>query len=176
MTSKVANALRLVPRKIVICAYEDVNLMDISGPLQAFSDSRFVNGRPAYQVTLASEMGGPIVTDSGVKVETVRLDRAVLGSVDTLLVAGGNQAILCRDRSVASQVGQIFGPPAPTRVHLHRGIRSRRAWSPRSPRSDNALGLLRAARARVSDHHRQARRDFCHLGPYLDICRGLCGD
>src|SRR5258706_5156988 len=93
MTSKVANALRLVPRKIVICAYEDVNLMDISGPLQAFSDSRFVNGRPAYQVTLASEMGGPIVTDSGVKVETVRLDRAVLGSVDTLLVPGGNQAI-----------------------------------------------------------------------------------
>ena len=73
--------------------------MDISGPLQAFSDSRFVNGRPAYQVTLASEMGGPIVTDSGVKVETVRLDRAVLGSVDTLLVAGGNLAI----RSVATE-------------------------------------------------------------------------
>src|ERR1700723_1568455 len=98
MASKAAKSLRLVPRKIVICAYEDANLMDISGPLQAFSDARFGNGRPAYQVTLASEVGGPIVTDSGVKVETIRLDRRVLGSVDTLLVAGGNSAI----RSVAT--------------------------------------------------------------------------
>src|SRR3984885_1858077 len=99
MVQKTAKAITpLVPRKIVICAYEGANLMDISGPLQAFSDARFGNGRPAYQVTLASEVGGPIVTDSGVKVETVRLDRTVLGSVDTLLVAGGNQAI----RSVAT--------------------------------------------------------------------------
>src|SRR5882757_2154052 len=64
MTSKAAKPLRLIPRKIVICAYEDANLMDISGPLQAFSDARFGNGRPAYQVKLASEMGGPIVTES----------------------------------------------------------------------------------------------------------------
>jgi transcriptional regulator GlxA family with amidase domain len=98
MASKAAKPLRLVPRNIVICAYEGANLMDISGPLQAFSDARFENGRPAYQVTLASEMGGPIATDSGVKVETVRLDRTVLGSVDTLVVAGGNHAI----RSVAT--------------------------------------------------------------------------
>src|SRR5258707_1436991 len=67
--------------------------MDISGPLQAFSDARFGNGRSAYQVTLASEIGGTIVTDTGVKVETVRLDRTALASVDTLLVAGGNSAI-----------------------------------------------------------------------------------
>jgi hypothetical protein len=54
MTSKAAKPLPLVPRKIVICAYEDANLMDISGPLQAFSDARFGNGRPAYQVTWKS--------------------------------------------------------------------------------------------------------------------------
>ena len=63
--------------------------MDISGPLQAFSDARFGNGHPAYQVTLASEAGGPVVTDTGVKLETVRLDRTVLSSVDTLLFSGG---------------------------------------------------------------------------------------
>jgi transcriptional regulator GlxA family with amidase domain len=114
MASKAAKPLRVAPRNIVICAYEDANLMDISGPLLAFSDARFGNGRPAYQVTLASEMGGPTMTDSGVKVETVRLDGRVLGSVDTLLVAGGNQGnSVCRDPIVASQVGQIFGPPTP---------------------------------------------------------------
>jgi transcriptional regulator GlxA family with amidase domain len=74
-------------------AYEEANLMDISGPLQAFSDARFGNGRPAYQVTLASEAGGLVVTDTGVKLETVRLDRTVLSSVDTLLVAGGDLKI-----------------------------------------------------------------------------------
>lgn len=67
--------------------------MDISGPLQAFSDARFEDGRPAYQITLASEAGGPVVTDSGVKLETVRLDRTVVSSVDTLLVAGGDLKI-----------------------------------------------------------------------------------
>src|ERR1700727_2544486 len=98
MAWQAAKSLRRVPRKSVICAYEEGNLMDISGPRQDFSDARFGNGRPAYQVTLASEMGGQIVTDSGAKGGTVRPDRTVLGSVDTLLVAGGNLAI----RSVAT--------------------------------------------------------------------------
>ena len=89
MTSKAAKSDRQIPRKVVMVAYEGANLMDISGPLQAFSVARFGNGRPAYQVTLASEVGGPVATDTGVKLETVRLDRTVLGSVDTLLVAGG---------------------------------------------------------------------------------------
>jgi transcriptional regulator GlxA family with amidase domain len=72
MTSKAAKSDRTIPRKVVIVAYERANLMDVSGPLQAFSDARFRNGRPAYQVTLASEAGGPVVTDTGVKLETVR--------------------------------------------------------------------------------------------------------
>ena len=87
MAAKAAKSDRQIPRKVVIVAYEGANLMDIAGPLQAFSNARFGNGRPAYQVTLASETGGPVVTDTGVRLETVRLDRAVR-SIDTLLVAG----------------------------------------------------------------------------------------
>jgi transcriptional regulator GlxA family with amidase domain len=92
MASKAAKSDRQIPRKVVIVAYEGANLMDIAGPLQAFNNACFGNGRPAYRVTLASEAGGPIVTDTGVKLETVRLDRTV-GSVDTLLVAGCNLKI-----------------------------------------------------------------------------------
>ncbi|WP_158817420.1 GlxA family transcriptional regulator [Methylocapsa sp. S129] len=94
MSIKAAKSDRQIPRKVVIVAYEAANLMDISGPLQAFSDARFENGRPAYQVVLASEAGGSVVTDTGVKLETVRLDRTVLSSVDTLLVAGGDLEIV----------------------------------------------------------------------------------
>ncbi|MCE4574703.1 GlxA family transcriptional regulator [Caballeronia sp. CLC5] len=78
------------PRKVVIVTYDGAKLMDISGPLQAFSDACFESGRPAYDVVLASEAGGAVATDTRVKLETVRLDDAVMASVDTLLVAGAD--------------------------------------------------------------------------------------
>src|SRR5271170_6298114 len=90
MAPKTANSVRRVPRRIVIVAYEGVKLMDVSGPLQAFSDTRFEDGRPAYEVTLGSEAGGAVSTDTGVKLETRTLDAAVLSSADTLLVAGSD--------------------------------------------------------------------------------------
>ena len=88
MPSKDAKSDRQRPRKVVIVAYDGVKLMDVSGPLQAFSDARFGDGCPAYQVILASEAGGPVASDTGVKLETARLDKTVLRSVDTLLVSG----------------------------------------------------------------------------------------
>ena len=90
MASKTAKPVRQAPRKIVIVAYEGVKLMDISGPLQAFSDACFRDGRPAYRVALVSEAGGAVSTDTGVRLETVRLDGKALSSVDTLLVAGSD--------------------------------------------------------------------------------------
>ncbi|QTO50386.1 GlxA family transcriptional regulator [Burkholderia latens] len=78
------------PRKIVIVAYESAKLLDISGPLQAFSDACLEDGRPAYEIVLTSEAGGAVPTDTRVKLETVRLDDAAMDSVDTLLVAGAD--------------------------------------------------------------------------------------
>jgi transcriptional regulator GlxA family with amidase domain len=72
----------------VIVAYEHAKLMDITGPFQAFSDARMEDGRPAYRVVLVSEAGGSVATDTGLRLETTRLDSAALRSVDTLLVAG----------------------------------------------------------------------------------------
>jgi len=62
--------------------------MDISGPLQAFNDARFGDGGPAYQVTVVSEAGGLVTSDTGLKLETARLDEMVLDSIDTLLISG----------------------------------------------------------------------------------------
>lgn len=77
-------------RKIVIAAYDGAKLMDISGPLQAFHDACHDDGTPAYEVLLVSEAGGPVTTDTGIRLETLRLDDAALQAVDTLLVAGGD--------------------------------------------------------------------------------------
>lgn len=84
-----AKASRQV-RKVVIVAYDGAKLLDISGPLQAFADAFFEDGSAAYQVILASEAGGPVTTDTGVKLEAVRLDETVVDSLDTMLVAGGD--------------------------------------------------------------------------------------
>lgn len=90
MPSKKDPSNRPASRKIAIVAYDGAKLMDIAGPLQVFSDARHVDGRPAYRVILVSEKGGPIASDTGVVLETTRLDATALYSVDTLLVSGGD--------------------------------------------------------------------------------------
>lgn len=80
-------------RKIVIVTYEGAKMLDATGPLQAFSEARLEDGQPAYKVILASESGGAVGTDTGVALETKRLDDTVLRGVDTLLIAGGDLPI-----------------------------------------------------------------------------------
>lgn len=90
MPSKRDKSTSQAPRTVVLVAYEGAKLMDITGPLQAFSDARYDDGRRAYRVVLVSELGGPVTSDTGVRLETTRLDATALASVDTLLVAGGD--------------------------------------------------------------------------------------
>jgi transcriptional regulator GlxA family with amidase domain len=89
MISRTATPER-TPRKVAIVAYDGVKLMDVSGPLQAFSDARFDDGRPAYQVVLASESGSIVSTDTSVRLPTEPLEDDLLASVDTLLIAGAD--------------------------------------------------------------------------------------
>jgi transcriptional regulator GlxA family with amidase domain len=93
MPSKSVNPSRHEFRNVVIVAYAGAKLLDIAGPLQAFSDARSGDGHPAYQVTLASEAGGLITTDTGVKLQTAKLNESVLNAVDTLLISGGDLTI-----------------------------------------------------------------------------------
>jgi len=92
MPSKAARSLPEQQRSIAIIAYDGVKLMDVCGPLQAFSDARREDGRSAYRISVVSEAGGFIATDTGLKLETTRLDQAALRSADTLLVAGFDPA------------------------------------------------------------------------------------
>jgi transcriptional regulator GlxA family with amidase domain len=83
-----------MPHKVVIVAYDGAKLLDITGPMQAFCDARFEDGRPAYHVTLASEAGRPVATDTGIALQTRRLAETMRTSVDTLLVSGGDLAVV----------------------------------------------------------------------------------
>lgn len=57
-----------------------------------FNDARLEDGNPAYEVILASETGGPIATDTGVMLDSERVDDVMTGMIDTLLITGGAPA------------------------------------------------------------------------------------
>jgi transcriptional regulator GlxA family with amidase domain len=72
-------------RTILILAYDDAELLDISGPASAFANA----GAGHYDVSIAAPRRGAVRTSSGVVLHaTYALARAPR-RIDTLLVAGG---------------------------------------------------------------------------------------
>ncbi len=81
--------------KVVCLAYSDVQVLDVTGPLEVFgrasrwlSDQRRGAG-PAYALEVVAEQAGPVLTSSpGIVLQAERSWRHV-ASADTLLIAGG---------------------------------------------------------------------------------------
>jgi transcriptional regulator GlxA family with amidase domain len=81
-------------RKVVFALHVDAKLLDVTGPLQVFNDARFLDNSPAYEVILASVNGGPISTDTCMAIESQRLDDVLTDEIDTLLIVGGDPALI----------------------------------------------------------------------------------
>ncbi|GGE21470.1 AraC family transcriptional regulator [Primorskyibacter flagellatus] len=79
-------------RRVVFVQFDGAKLLDTAGPLQVFTDARTPEGRAAYDCALVSLSGGAMATDTGVALPTGRLDAAMAGVVDTLIVSGGRRA------------------------------------------------------------------------------------
>ncbi|MBG7617888.1 GlxA family transcriptional regulator [Herbaspirillum sp. AP02] len=82
------------PRQVVILAYEGMNLLDLSGPLQVLATTNRLQGREAYRLHVASAQGGAIVTSAGLPVMTqslAALDALLAGQeLHTLISPGGS--------------------------------------------------------------------------------------
>jgi transcriptional regulator GlxA family with amidase domain len=82
------------PHHVVMLAYPDVQILDVTGPLEVFSRAtRWMQDHgmrrdPAYRVELVGSERGPFPSSSGVRLVAERSYREVT-SADTLLVAGG---------------------------------------------------------------------------------------
>ncbi|MHA7775793.1 GlxA family transcriptional regulator [Roseibium sp. M-1] len=81
------------PIRIAFVLFNRTKLLDVCGPLQVFNDARTTDGAKAYVTDLVSELGGPVVTDTGVSLETVSFIDYAKGPADTLLVSGGDSAL-----------------------------------------------------------------------------------
>lgn len=76
------------PRTIDILLFDDVNLLDVSGPVQAF-DTAFANGHKRYDIRYVSLDGRPVKASCGLRLAP----DAVLSadsSCDDLLIPGGD--------------------------------------------------------------------------------------
>lgn len=90
--------------RIVIVAFAPAQMLDITGPLDAFSMANdcFADAgkAPPYDIVVAAEHPGPVMTTSGISILATASFLDPLLDADTLLVAGGpgaRQAIKDKD-------------------------------------------------------------------------------
>ncbi len=78
-------------RKLVMLAFEDAQILDITGPLQILGAAN--RGRPAYDIVLAARKAGPFRTSEGLSLVAhagyERGGAGLLRNIDTLMVSGG---------------------------------------------------------------------------------------
>ncbi|MFC3580040.1 GlxA family transcriptional regulator [Sphingomonas hylomeconis] len=80
------------PLRVVLLAYDGMNLLDLAGPLQALTTANrdVAPGAPCrYETIVASGEGGAIVTSAGLPVVTVATAALADITIDTLIVPGG---------------------------------------------------------------------------------------
>jgi transcriptional regulator GlxA family with amidase domain len=80
---------RKAPLRVVLLAYEAMNILDLVGPLQAFATANRSADRALYETIVASVDGGAINSSAGLPVLTVPLAELDGMAIDTLMVAGG---------------------------------------------------------------------------------------
>jgi len=91
-TVKIAECMYMA-RKIVMVAFPDAQMLDVTGPLEVFSSSSRILERQgtadAYTVELVADEAGPLPMSSGIQLVATRAIADCTDSIDTLIVAGG---------------------------------------------------------------------------------------
>jgi transcriptional regulator GlxA family with amidase domain len=80
------------PLRVVLLAYDGMNLLDLAGPLQALTTAnRSVAAGAAarYETVVASGNGGTIVTSAGLPIVTTAVSSLAALAIDTLIAPGG---------------------------------------------------------------------------------------
>jgi len=96
------------PRRVVLFAFEDAQLLDITGPLQILAAVN--DERPgAYEIAIAAREKGELRTSSGIRLiadaSYVKPPKNFLSNIDTLMVAGGEGTeAATRDRELIAAI------------------------------------------------------------------------
>jgi transcriptional regulator GlxA family with amidase domain len=80
------------PRRIVLVAFPGVQILDVTGPSEVFSLADRFAGH-AYSLELLAPEAGPLTCSSGLQLVAEHSLEACRGSIDTLVVAGGEGVV-----------------------------------------------------------------------------------
>ncbi len=80
-------------RRVLIAVYDEVGLLDVTGPAEVFAAASRLAGRGAkgYRVGLVAAKTGPIRTSGGIQLIAEESWASLEGDVDTVIVPGGLQ-------------------------------------------------------------------------------------
>lgn len=80
------------PRSVVVVAFDDFQLLDLAGPVEAFETANRLGGEPRYGRTLVTANGRNVRSSSGVAVgadASITALAEATALIDTLVVVGG---------------------------------------------------------------------------------------
>lgn len=140
--------------RVVLLAYDGMNLLDLAGPLQALTTTNrgAPRGAPArYETIVASALGAQSLASAALPVVTVATASLMHVPIDTLIAPGGCvdenydvEPALC-DFISLRQIG------APALLGLPGGLSSGRSGAIRRPAGRDALGMARQAKTPTSN-------------------------
>ena len=85
------------PRRILMLAFSDCQMLDVTGPLQMFAGVNDELGGKAYELVIAAPNRGPFKTSSGVSLVAdlaiADLSPAKCRTSDTLIAVGGDPGL-----------------------------------------------------------------------------------
>ena len=82
-------------RTIAFLIFDDFQLLDAAGPVAAFEMPARGIQPPPYRLALVAAVAGPVRSSSGITMMAEAMD--AIGSIDTLIVAGGQGTIQAMD-------------------------------------------------------------------------------
>jgi transcriptional regulator GlxA family with amidase domain len=83
------------PYRVVLVAYDGMNVLDLCGPLQALATATRYGGADGplrYDTIVASAEGGLVMTSAGLAIDTVGVESLAGRQIDTLIAPGGTNS------------------------------------------------------------------------------------
>lgn len=81
---------------IGLLTFNGTQALDVTGPASVFAAANDAAGEKFYQVHILSENGGLVQSNSAISIDTEALTTVPAGSMDTLLIVGGDEEAIRR--------------------------------------------------------------------------------
>jgi transcriptional regulator GlxA family with amidase domain len=83
------NDPQIPPKRVVFLAFPDVQLLDVTGPLQVFASANRLTEQTCYETSVVTAIGGAVMSSAGLGLMTDKLPPSRGMTADTVIIPGG---------------------------------------------------------------------------------------